>query len=418
MIQASIITIGDELLIGQVVDSNSAWIAQELNKIGVPVISRLAVGDNWEKIWNALDQESKASDIIIITGGLGPTADDITKPLLCEYFNGKLVSNVEVLQHVENLFQNIFKRPVTDRNRNQALVPDCCTILFNSKGTAPGMLFHKQGKIFISLPGVPIEMKTIMTEKVLPLITETYKLPHIAHRTLVTFGIGESMLADMLVEFESKIPNHIKLAYLPNHGIVRLRLSSNGINKKIIDDEIDALFSELKILVNQYLIADSDDSIEKIIGRLLLKNNQSVSTAESCTGGYIAHQITSIDGSSAYFLGSVVAYSYEIKESMLDVSHKTMENNGAVSEAVVREMAMGILNKTNSDYAIAVSGIMGPGGGTLEKPVGLVWIAVGNKKSILAKSFHFRFDRFKNIQLTTMNALMMLRDFIIGNTLE
>jgi len=418
MIQASIITIGDELLIGQVVDTNSAWIAQELNKIGVPVISRLAVGDNWERIWNALDQESKASDIIIITGGLGPTADDITKPLLCEYFNGKLVSNLEVLQHVEDLFQNIFKRPVTDRNRNQALVPDCCTTLFNSKGTAPGMLFHKQDKIFISLPGVPIEMKTIMAEKVLPLITDTFKLPHIAHRTLVTFGIGESMLADMLVEYESKIPNHIKLAYLPNHGIVRLRLSSNGINKKLIQDEIDALFSELKNLVNQYLIADSDDSIEKIIGRLLLKNNQSVSTAESCTGGYIAHQITSIDGSSAYFLGSVVAYSYEIKESMLDVSHKTMENNGAVSEAVVREMAMGILNKTNSDYAIAVSGIMGPGGGTLEKPVGLVWIAVGNKKSILAKSFHFRFDRFKNIQLTTMNALMMLRDFIIGNTLE
>jgi nicotinamide-nucleotide amidase len=418
MIEASIITIGDELLIGQVVDTNSAWIAQELNKIGVPVISRLAVGDNWERIWNALDQESKASDIIIITGGLGPTADDITKPLLCEYFNGKLVSNLEVLQHVEDLFQNIFKRPVTDRNRNQALVPDCCTTLFNSKGTAPGMLFHKQDKIFISLPGVPIEMKTIMAEKVLPLITDTFKLPHIAHRTLVTFGIGESMLADMLVEFESKIPNHIKLAYLPNHGIVRLRLSSNGINKKLIQDEIDALFSELKNLVNQYLIADSDDSIEKIIGRLLLKNNQSVSTAESCTGGYIAHQITSIDGSSAYFLGSVVAYSYEIKESMLDVSHKTMENNGAVSEAVVREMAMGILNKTNSDYAIAVSGIMGPGGGTLEKPVGLVWIAVGNKKSILAKSFHFRFDRFKNIQLTTMNALMMLRDFIIGNTLE
>lgn len=418
MIQASIITIGDELLIGQVVDTNSAWIAQELNKIGVPVISRLAVGDNWERIWNALDQESKTSDIIIITGGLGPTADDITKPLLCEYFNGKLVSNVEVLQHVEDLFQNIFKRPVTDRNRNQALVPDCCTTLFNSKGTAPGMLFHKQDKIFISLPGVPIEMKTIMAEKVLPLITDTFKLPHIAHRTLVTFGIGESMLADMLVEFESKIPNHIKLAYLPNHGIVRLRLSSNGINKKLIEDEIDALFSELKNLVNQYLIADSDDSIEKIIGRLLIKNNQTISTAESCTGGYIAHQITSIDGSSAYFLGSVVAYSYEIKESMLDVSHKTMENNGAVSEAVVREMAMGILNKTNSDYAIAVSGIMGPGGGTLEKPVGLVWIAVGNKKSILAKSFHFRFDRFKNIQLTTMNALMMLRNFIISNTLE
>ena len=418
MIQASIITIGDELLIGQVIDTNSAWIAQELNKIGVPVIRRLAVGDNWERIWNALDQESIDSNVIIITGGLGPTADDITKPLLCEYFNGKLVTNLEVLQHVEDLFKNVFKRPLTDRNRNQALVPDCCTTLFNSKGTAPGMLFHKQDKIFISLPGVPIEMKTIMEEKVLPFISETYKLPHIAHRTLVTFGIGESMIADMLVEFESKIPSHIKLAYLPNHGIVRLRLSSNGINKKDIEDEIDFLFSELKILVNQYLIAETDDPIEKIIGRLLLKNNKTVSTAESCTGGYIAHQITSIDGSSAYFLGSVVAYSNEIKKSMLDVSHKTIENNGAVSEAVVSEMALGILNKTNSDYAIAVSGIMGSGGGSLEKPVGLVWIAVGNKNSIVTKSFHLRFDRYKNIQLTTMNAFMMLRDLIISNKLE
>ena len=413
MTNASIITIGDELLIGQVIDTNSAWIAQQLNKSGISVIRRVAVGDKWDEIWKALEEESTHADLILITGGLGPTADDITKPLLCKYFDGKMIVNTETLENVTYLFEKVFKRPITERNKKQAEVPDTCKVLINKRGTAPGMWFEKNGKVFVSMPGVPHEMKGIMEENVIPLLPEKFNLLSIAHRKLVTFGIGESMLADLIQDFENTLPAHIKLAYLPNYGIVRLRLSSMGVKKEEINSEIDALFIELQQLVNDYLVINEDIPMEKIVTNLLLQNNKTLGTAESCTGGYIAHLITSIPGVSKIFKGSIIAYSNEIKEQQLNVQQETLLNNGAVSEEVVIEMAMGLLHQLNTDYTIAVSGIRGPDGGSAEKPVGTVWVAVGSHASIITKQFHFRFDRQKNIQLTAMNALNLLRELLV-----
>jgi nicotinamide-nucleotide amidase len=417
MTNASIITIGDELLIGQVIDTNSAWMARALNKIGISVTRRVAVGDQWDEIWNALDEESTKSQIILITGGLGPTADDITKPLLCKYFNGNMIINNEALENVTSLFEKRFKRPITERNKKQAEVPDTCTVLINKNGTAPGMWFEKDGKIFVSMPGVPFEMIGLMEEIVLPALKQKFQLPHISHRTLMTYGIGESMLADLIQDFETSLPDYIKLAYLPNHGIVRLRLSAMGIDANKIEEEVNSLFLQLQAITKEYLVTDEDEPMEKVLGKLLLKNNKTISTAESCTGGYIAHLLTSMPGSSGFFEGSIISYSNRIKESMLDVKNSTLLNHGAVSEEVVTEMAIGILKKQQTDYAIAVSGIMGPGGGTVEKPVGSVWVAVGTLDKIKTQLFHFRFDREKNIQLTAMNALNLLRKFILEEVL-
>jgi len=412
MIKASIITIGDELLIGQVIDTNSAWIAQQLNSIGIPVLRRVAVGDQWDEIWSALDEESKKADIIFITGGLGPTADDITKPLLCKYFNGNMVINKEALENVTHLFEKIFKRPITDRNIKQAEVPDTCKVIINKKGTASGMQFEKNGTLYFSLPGVPFEMMGMIEEDILPLLTSTYKLPNITHKTLVTYGIGESMLADLLQSFEANLPSHIKLAYLPNHGIVRLRLTATGENKSLVEKEVNTQFDFLQELVKDFLVTNEDEAMENVIGKMLLSRNQTVSTAESCTGGYIAHLISGVPGASAYYEGSMITYSYAAKEKSLQVKKSTLESQGAVSEDVVIEMAKGLLNQLNTTYAIAVSGIMGPGGGMPEKPVGTVWIAIASEQKTMAQKFHFRFNRQKNIQLTAMNALNMLRCFI------
>jgi len=413
--QASIITIGDELLIGQVIDTNSAWMAQELNKAGIRVCRRVAVGDVWDEIWTALDEESRHADIILITGGLGPTADDITKPLLCKYFNGKLVTDAAALENVQYLFETVFRRPLTDRNIKQAEVPDVCTVLQNKRGTAPGMLFKKEGKIFISMPGVPHEMKGMITADVIPSLLRLFSFPHIAHRTLLTFGIGESMLADMIQDFEEALPAHIKLAYLPNYGMVRLRLSSTGFNKEAIDKEVDDLFAILQTAVKDYLVTNEDEPMEDVLAKLLLQRKKSVSTAESCTGGYIASLLTAKAGASAYYDSSVVSYSYKAKEDLLGVKKDTLETLGAVSEEVVIQMAKGALKNTGTDYTIAVSGIMGPGGGTEDKPVGTVWVAVGDNKKIVTHKFYFRFDRERNIMLTAMNALNLLRKFILEN---
>ncbi len=415
MIKVSIITIGDELLIGQVIDTNSAWMAQELNKSGIKVNRRVAVGDDWNEIWKALDEESENADVILITGGLGPTADDITKPLLCEYFNGKMIVSQEALDNVIHIFENIHKRPVTERNRKQAEVPDTCKVIVNTRGTAPCMWFEKDKKIFVSMPGVPHEMKGLMEDNIIPELSKIFTLPFISHRTLVTYGIGESSLADKIQNFENALPAHIKLAYLPNYGIVRLRLTSIGTNKENTEREIENLFQQLQEEVKEFLVTNEDIPMEKVVGQLLLENNKTISTAESCTGGYMAHLLTSIPGSSAYFDGSMVTYSYKAKEKLLGVKNETLINYGAVSEEVVKEMATGLLQKMNTDYVIAVSGIMGPGGGTPEKPVGTVWVAVANDAKIVTKVFHFRFDRQKNIQLTAMNALNLMRLFILEN---
>ncbi len=413
---ASIITIGDELLIGQVIDTNSSWIAQELNKIGVTVKHRVAVGDIWDDIWKALDEETTITDIIIITGGLGPTADDITKPLLAEYFGGKMIVHQPTLDHVQHIFEHILKRPMIERNAKQAEVPDNCIVLKNEKGTAPGMLFKRDGKIFVSLPGVPHEMKWIMTNHVLPLIPQIFNTGFIEHRTLLTAGIGESYLAELIQLFELALPAHIKLAYLPNFGMVRLRLSGWSSNESALQNELNTLFSSLKELVQEYLIIDEDLPIEVAIGNLLKARNETVSTAESCTGGFIAHMLSIHPGSSAFFIGSIISYANIIKEMMLDVSHETLTTVGAVSEEAVIKMAQSVRKSMNTHYSIAVSGIMGPGGATNEKPVGLVWIAVASAHKVVAKSFNFRFDRRRNIELTTTNALNMLRGIIVDNS--
>jgi nicotinamide-nucleotide amidase len=414
---ASIITIGDELLIGQVIDTNSAWMAQELNKVGITIKHRVAVGDDWNDIWQALDEESKHASLILITGGLGPTADDITKPLLCEYFGGKMVMHQPTLDHLTYLFEQILKRPMIERNAKQAEVPDVCTVLKNERGTAPGMLFTKNDKTFISLPGVPHEMKWIMHNHVIPMIPKLYNTGFIEHRTLLTAGVGESFLAEMLLEIESALPAHIKLAYLPNYGMVRLRLTAFGFDKTALQQEINAQFDLFKEKVKEFLVTDEDLPMELVVGNLLKKNNSTLATAESCTGGYIAHLLTSHAGSSAYFLGSVVSYANSVKQNVLHVKEDTLQNEGAVSEATVTQMARYVLELMKTDYAIAVSGIMGPDGGSNEKPVGMVWIAVANKEKVVTKLFNFRFDRRRNIELTSTQALNLLRIFIIENTL-
>ena len=412
MTKATIITIGDELLIGQVIDTNSAWMAQELNKAGIPVLRRVAVGDVWEEIWSALDEESKHADIILITGGLGPTADDITKPLLCKYFGGKLIIDEGARQNVVDIFTRL-NRPMIARNLLQAEVPDVCRVIQNKRGTAPGMWFNREKKIFVSMPGVPHEMKGMMEEDVIPQLAAQFKLPVIVHRTLLTAGVGESFLADLIQDFETALPPHIKLAYLPNYGMVRLRLSTAGFNKAEIENEIDNRFTQLQLLVKEYLVTNADEPMENVVGKLLVQKNKTLCTAESCTGGYIAHLLTSIAGSSAFYDGSVVSYSYGAKEDLLNVNHQTLLTKGAVSEEVITEMAKGALQNIKSNYVIAVSGIMGPGGGLPEKPVGTVWIAIGNAEKITTQKLFFRFDRARNIQLTAVTALNLLRKFIL-----
>ena len=571
-VNASIITIGDELLIGQTIDTNSAFIAQELNKIGVWVKRRLAVGDVYDDIWDALDEEAKLSDIIIITGGLGPTADDITKPLLCKYFGGKLVVNEDVLKHVKYLFEIVFRRPgpMLERNLKQAEVPDVCTVLHNARGTAPGMwfgppaprrgdlkpdnakkhnrylradpmiygllkefvathrcnpteaesilwqivrgkkmagfkfrrqhiisnyiadfvclseqliievdgLYHQLpenkisdeertkdlnkhgfevvrftneqvlndtdsvintivlrlkerntelsenkiplagggGAIFISLPGVPHEMKGLMINEVIPRLLKEFTLPAIVHCTAFTAGQGESMLAELLKDFEPSLPPNIKLAYLPNYGMVKLRLTARGNNKEEVEKELLPYFEQLQVLVKEFLVTNEDVGLETVIGEILKAKGKTMGTAESCTGGYIAHLITSIAGSSSYYNGSVVSYSYEAKENILGVKHETLETTGAVSQETVTQMLAGALKTLNVDYALAVSGIMGPDGGTDDKPVGTVWIAVGNKEKTETLKLNLRFDRQRNITITANNALNFLRKFILANS--
>ena len=416
MIRASIITIGDELLIGQVVDTNSAWMAQELNKIGIWVIHRIAVGDSWTDIRNALDREAGEAEIILITGGLGPTADDITKPLLSEYFGGKLVVNQDALDNVKHIFEKVLKRPMIERNYRQAEVPDNCLVIQNKRGTAPGMWFERNGKNYVSMPGVPYEMKGMMNDFILPALKEKFLLPAIVHRTLLLAGIGESFIAEHIQTFESALPEHIRLAYLPNYGMVRLRLTATGSEMEKLNSEIELQFDRLKKLVSEWLVVDQDLPLEEVIGSLLRKNKQTLSTAESCTGGFIAHLITTIPGSSNYYKGSVVSYSNEVKEDQLLVSRKTLDQDGAVSEATVSQMVAGALSLFKTDYAIATSGIMGPDGGSEDKPVGTVWIAVGNNRETITQRMYFRFDRKRNIELTATHGLNLLRKFIQAQT--
>ncbi len=413
IVQASIVTIGDELLIGQVIDTNSAWISSQLNIAGIWVRKRVSVGDDPAEMRRALDEESRHSRLILITGGLGPTADDITKPFLCEYFDTHLEINEEVLAHIRHLFEVVLKRPLIERNRKQAEVPAGCTVIHNSRGTAPGMLFERDGVLYISMPGVPHEMKGMMTDLVLPLIREKIITGHILHRTLLTAGIGESFLAEHIRHWEAALPAHLKLAYLPNYGMVRLRLTGSGADRQQLETELVDRFNALKELVSEWLVTDEDISLPQVISKLLKERKKKLATAESCTGGYIAHLLTREAGASDKFNGTVVSYSNEAKKDLLGVQEKTLESEGAVSEQTVIQMVKGAIRALKTDYALATSGIMGPDGGSFAKPVGTVWVAAGNKDRVITQLFHFRYDRLRNIELTAGNALNLLRKFIL-----
>jgi nicotinamide-nucleotide amidase len=409
--QSIIITIGDELLIGQTIDTNSAWIAQQLNQIGINVKRRIAVGDERTAIGEALDEAIPKADIIFLTGGLGPTADDITKPLLSEYFGGKLTINETVLQHVKQLFSKR-NRPFLERNMAQAEVPENCQVLFNRMGTAPGMWFEKDNCIIISLPGVPFEMQTIVSEEVMPRLREKFKGQHIIHKTLITVGVGESFIADKIEDIETALPPHIHLAYLPTPGFVKLRLTTEGENKEALQAEIDTRAELIRQRLGNIIAATEDIPLEEIVARMMIEGRLTLGLAESCTGGYLANRLTNIPGSSAFFKGSVVTYANEIKERVLDVPSRILQTEGAVSEATVRQMATAALELMQSDIALSISGILGPGGATPDKPVGLVWMAIANKDRVITKKFQFFYDRPRNKEMAANAALDMIRLFI------
>ncbi|GAC1421187.1 MAG: CinA family nicotinamide mononucleotide deamidase-related protein [Flavisolibacter sp.] len=411
-VTAAIITIGDELLIGQTIDTNSAVIARELNKIGIWVKRRLAVGDNPGEILKALSEQSADNDILIITGGLGPTGDDITKPVLCTYFSSTLVVDPAALENVKSIFARL-NRPLIQRNLKQAEVPHNCIVLPNSRGTAPGMWFEKESIIYVSLPGVPNEMKGLMLQSVIPQLKIRLDLPVVLHKTLLVAGKGESEISELLVSFEEKLPPYIKLAYLPSYSLVRLRLTGRKDKADELEGEMSSYFEALNLVVRPWVVAREDISIEEAVSKLLRERKKTLATAESCTGGFIAHLITSKRGSSEFYKGSIISYAYEAKENLLGVREETLKRFGAVSEQTVTEMLAGVLQQLKTDYGIATSGIMGPDGGTPDKPVGMVWIAVGNKSNVKAFKYQFRFDRERNIEQTAQTALVLLRRFIL-----
>ncbi|HNW51800.1 MAG TPA: competence/damage-inducible protein A [Prolixibacteraceae bacterium] len=405
---AEIITIGDEILIGQIVDTNSAWMATELNAIGVKIAQITSISDNPEQLVEALDNARKRANIVLMTGGLGPTKDDRTKKVLTSYFHSQLVQNAETLQIVTDIFQ---KRglEVTPLNIDQALVPECCTVLPNRAGTAPGMWFEDEGVIFVSMPGVPYEMKHLMTGQVLPRLRALNSAGRIVHRTIQTIGIPESFLAKELESWEDALPEHIHLAYLPSPGLIRLRLSAFGEDEKQLEAEVNSQIEKLNRIIPDAIYGYGEISISEVIGELLKDKKSMVSTAESCTGGMIAHQITLIPGSSEWFKGSVVAYSNEVKQKVLGVEEQMLIRHGAVSEEVVRQMAEGVRKVIGTEYGVATSGVAGPSGGTPEKPVGLVWIAVAGPEKTIAEAFRFSSDRERNITRAALTALDKLR---------
>lgn len=406
-----IITIGDELLIGQTIDTNSAWIAQELNKTGINVKRRIAVADEKRAIAEVLDESIPFADIIFLTGGLGPTADDITKPLLSDYFGGKLIVNETVLQHVKQIFSKR-NRPFLERNLKQAEVPDNCQVLFNRMGTAPGMWFEKDNCIVISLPGVPFEMQTIVSEEVLPRLKERFQGNYIVHKTLMTIGVGESFIADTIEDIETSLPPHIHLAYLPTPGFVKLRLTSEGTDKAAIEKEVNIRAELITQRLGKVVAAAEDIPLEEIVARAMKEHRLTLGLAESCTGGYVANRITNVAGSSSFFKGSIVSYANEVKENILLVPKSTLETVGAVSKETVIQMAEQARKVLNVDIALSISGILGPGGATPEKPVGLVWMAIASKDKTEYKEFHFFYDRPRNKEMAANAALNMIRLFV------
>lgn len=409
---AEIITIGDELLIGQVIDTNSAWMAEQLNVIGIKVHQITSISDDQEHILTTLKEASERAQLILITGGLGPTKDDITKQTLCKFFDTSLVFSETAYKNVEKLF-SARGIAVTELNRLQAMVPANCRVIDNPNGTAPCMWFEKNECIYISMPGVPFEMKAIMEQEIIPqLLNKLNRV--IIHRTILTEGVGESFLASIIEPWEDSLPEFIKLAYLPQPGMVRLRLTAYGTDRSVLQQAVDNAEKELYPYAGKYIFGFDNDTMESVVGQLLRNKGMTLSTAESCTGGNIAQLITSIAGSSDYFKGSIVAYSNEIKEQFLEVPHQVIVEHGAVSEQTVIAMAEGICTRFNTDFAIAVSGIAGPGGGTDEKPVGTTWIAIATPTETVARKFMFGEHRGRNIRRASIAALNMLRGKLIS----
>jgi nicotinamide-nucleotide amidase len=408
---AEIITIGDEILIGQIVDTNSAWMAARLNDIGVRVKQISSVADERQHILSALHEASHRADIILLTGGLGPTKDDITKKTIAEYFGVKLVENQEVLNNVISIFTR-FNRPLLEVNRLQAQVPENCEVLLNRNGTAPGMWFNVDGKIYISMPGVPHEMRYMMEDEVLPRLKSSLKLPFIIHKTILTVGEGESFLAERIADIEDSLPSFIKLAYLPKLGQVRLRLSGYGEHEAMLKEKVNEYAAKIIERVANVVVAEEDIPIEKAILNFMTEKGLTLSLAESCTGGYIAHLFTLHPGSSQVFLGGVVSYSNGLKESVLGVKDETLLQFGAVSRETVIEMVEGALLNFKSDYAVAVTGIAGPDGGTPDKPVGTIWVAVASVNKKVVKKLTFGSKRKENIERSAISALNMLNTLL------
>lgn len=408
---ADIITIGDEILYGQIVDTNSAWMGTELTKIGLKVRQITSISDNPEHIIQTLNQVKAEASVILITGGLGPTKDDLTKHTLSRYFNSELILHEPSLAHVTGLF-NSRGRALTELNRQQAFLPANCTAVPNPLGTAPGMWFEQEGKIFVSMPGVPFEMKRMMLDTVLPQLKEKFSYSQIQHRVIQTIGIGESFLADRIAAWEDNLPANTKLAYLPNLSGVRLRLTGTFNDQDNLEDQLDAEVQKLQELIPEYIFALGEVPIEAAVGNLLKEKGFTIATAESCTGGYLAHKLTSIAGSSEYFMGSILAYHNHIKINQLGINPEDLTRHGAVSEEVVSQMAANVRTLLNTDIGLATSGIAGPGGGTPDKPVGTIWIAYADAEKTVARKIFYNKERLLNIEFTTYTILNLLRQEI------
>lgn len=413
MVRAEIITIGDEILYGQILDTNTQWISQELDKLGIQTVRKSSVGDSKQAILGILSEAKERADLVFITGGLGPTKDDLTKHLLCEYFNTTLELHPQALEDVTVFFEKR-GRELSELNKAQALLPVKCEFIQNEQGTAPGMWFNEMGVIWVSMPGVPFEMKAMMEKLVLPKVAKHFETPIIVHKVIKTVGIGESYLSDLIQDWELALPEHIKLAYLPSLGIVKLRLTGFGSNKEQIIKDIEVEYQKLLPIAEKYVFGFESDELESVIGEYLIQNNATVAVAESCTGGYLGHKFTSISGSSAYFKGGILAYANEVKINFLKVKEETLSKFGAVSEECIIEMAEGVRKEMNSSYGIATSGIAGPDGGTLDKPVGTVWIAVSSVKGTVTQKLTLGGTRLQIIHLSTITCLNLLRKNILN----
>lgn len=410
-VKVEIITIGDEILIGQIVDTNSAWMSVELNKAGFEIVQITSVHDDAAHIVASLDLALERADVVLFTGGIGPTKDDITKQTLSRYFGMQLVFNDEVYKNIEQVLVNR-SRAVNELTRTQAFVPDGCTVIQNRVGTAPVTWFEKNGKVIVSMPGVPNEMKHIMSTEVIPRLSQRYKTPTIIHKNVIVQGYPESALAMKIADWENALPADIHLAYLPNYGIIKLRLSGVSEDPLALEFSINQQIAGLTEILADAIVAYDDTPVEEMIGNLLTAKGMTLSTAESCTGGFIAHKITTVPGSSKYFKGSVVSYSNEVKVNVLNVLSDDIQLYGAVSRQVVEQMADNVRKLLKTDYALATSGIAGPDGGTAEKPVGLVWISVSSPKGVVSREFKFGNVRIQNIERTAQTAMLMLKEVI------